>query len=62
MTYEPPPKDPRNPKKSEKNTPDGNPDSDVDKAKAYSREFEQKYNRWDDYPDREDPADYWKKK
>jgi len=56
MTPEPP--QPRDPKKPE----DINPDSDFDRAKAYSREFEGKYNRWDCYPDDDDPADFWKKR
>jgi hypothetical protein len=55
MKYEPPSQ--RKPEKPRENLPE----SDLDRVRDYSRQFEGEYLQGECFPDREDPADFWKK-
>lgn len=58
MTYLPPQQQPQNSGKPE----DHDAASDMDRLRAYSRQYEGEFNEAEAFPDKDDPADFWKSK
>jgi hypothetical protein len=56
MDYDLPPQ-----REEPKNQEDFDSASDVDRVRDYSRQFEGDFLQGEGFPDKEDPADFWKK-